>query len=111
MLRLALPERKETEQPETPQPITKSYKAGKPFEGKDTLAGGRDQINRLAELGVARYNDGKFRYVDYDEHYKMLRQHGFEDGRAQEIVKNRMAPVFLRADISPYITRIFADTG
>lgn len=86
-----LPERKETEQPETPQPITKSYKAGKPFEGKDTLAGGRDQINRLAELGVARYNDGKFRYVDYDEHYKMLRQHGFEDGRAQEIVKNRIA--------------------
>ena len=36
-------------------------------------------------------NDGKFRYVDYDEHYKMLRQHGFEDGRAQEIVKNRIA--------------------
>lgn len=86
-----LPERKEPEQPETPQPITKSYKAGKLFEGKDTLAGGRDQINRLAELGVARYNDGKFRYVDYDEHYKMLRQHGFEDGRAQEIVKNRIA--------------------
>ena len=86
-----LPERKETEQPETPQPITKSYKAGKLFEGKDTLAGGRDQINRLAELGVARYNDGKFRYVDYDEHYKMLRQLGFEDGRAQEIVKNRIA--------------------
>ncbi|MEI3549649.1 MAG: hypothetical protein V8R25_03015 [Alphaproteobacteria bacterium] len=86
-----LPEQKETEQPETPQPIIKSPKAGKPFEGKDTLAGGRDQINRLAELGVARYNDGKFRYVDYDEHYKMLRQHGFEDGRAQEIVKNRIA--------------------
>lgn len=86
-----LPERKETEQPETPQPIIKSPKAGKLFEGKDTLAGGRDQINRLAELGVARYNDGKFRYVDYDEHYKMLRQHGFEDGRAQEIVKNRIA--------------------
>lgn len=86
-----LPERKETEQPETPQPITKSYKAGMSFEGKDTLAGSRDQINRLAELGVARYNDGKFRYVDYDEHYKMLRQHGFEDGRAQEIVKNRIA--------------------
>ena len=86
-----LPERKETEQPETPQPIAKSYKAGKLFEGKDTLAGGRDQINRLAELGVARYNDGKFRYVDYDEHYKMLRQLGFEDGRAQEIVKNRIA--------------------
>ena len=86
-----LPERKETEQPETPQPITKSYKAGKLFEGKDTLAGGRDQINRLAEPGVARYNDGKFRYVDYDEHYKMLRQLGFEDGRAQEIVKNRIA--------------------
>lgn len=86
-----LPEQKETEQPETPQPIIKSPKAGKLFEGKDTLAGGRDQINRLAELGVARYNDGKFRYVDYDEHYKMLRQHGFEDGRAQEIVKNRIA--------------------
>lgn len=86
-----LPEQKETEQPETLQPIIKSPKAGKPFEGKDTLAGGRDQINRLAELGVARYNDGKFRYVDYDEHYKMLRQHGFEDGRAQEIVKNRIA--------------------
>lgn len=86
-----LPERKETEQPETPQPITKSYKAGMSFEGKDTLAGSRDQINRLAELGVARYNDGKFRYVDYDEHYKMLRQLGFEDGRAQEIVKNRIA--------------------
>ena len=86
-----LPERKETEQPETPQPITKSYKAGMSFEGKDTLAGSHDQINRLAELGVARYNDGKFRYVDYDEHYKMLRQHGFEDGRAQEIVKNRIA--------------------
>lgn len=86
-----LPERKETEQPETPQPITKSYKAGMLFEGKDTLAGSRDQINRLAELGVARYNDGKFRYVDYDEHYKMLRQLGFEDGRAQEIVKNRIA--------------------
>lgn len=86
-----LPERKETEQPETPQPIIKSPKAGKLFEGKDTLAGGRDQINRLAELGVARYNDGKFRYVDYDEHYKMLRQLGFEDGRAQEIVKNRIA--------------------
>ena len=61
------------------------------FEGKDTLAGSHDQINRLAELGVARYNDGKFRYVDYDEHYKMLRQLGFEDGRAQEIVKNRIA--------------------
>lgn len=86
-----LPERKETEQPETPQPITKSYKAGMSFEGKDTLAGSHDQINRLAELGVARYNDGKFRYVDYDEHYKMLRQLGFEDGRAQEIVKNRIA--------------------
>lgn len=86
-----LPEQKETEQPETPQPIIKSPKAGKLFEGKDTLAGGRDQINRLAELGVARYNDGKFRYVDYDEHYKMLRQHGFEDDRAQEIVKNRIA--------------------
>lgn len=86
-----LPEQKETEQPETPQPIIKSPKVGKLFEGKDTLAGGRDQINRLAELGVARYNDGKFRYVDYDEHYKMLRQHGFEDGRAQEIVKNRIA--------------------
>ena len=86
-----LPERKETEQPETPQPITKSYKAGMSFEGKDTLAGSRDQINRLAELGVARYNDGKFRYVDYDQHYKMLRQLGFEDGRAQEIVKNRIA--------------------
>ena len=86
-----LPERKETEQPETPQPITKSYKAGMSFEGKDTLAGSCDQINRLAELGVARYNDGKFRYVDYDEHYKMLRQLGFEDGRAQEIVKNRIA--------------------
>lgn len=86
-----LPERKETEQPETPQPITKSYKAGISFEGKDTLAGSHDQINRLAELGVARYNDGKFRYVDYDEHYKMLRQLGFEDGRAQEIVKNRIA--------------------
>lgn len=86
-----LPERKETEQPGTPQPITKSYKAGLSFKGKDTLAGGRDQINRLAELGVARYDDGKFRYVDYDEHYKMLRQLGFEDGRAQEIVKNRIA--------------------
>ena len=86
-----LPEQKETEQPETPQPIIKSPKAGKLFEGKDTLAGGRAQMNRLAELGVARYNDGKFRYVDYDEHYKMLRQHGFEDGRAQEIVKNRIA--------------------
>lgn len=86
-----LPEQKETEQPETPQPIIKSPKAGKLFEGKDTLAGSRDQINRLAELGVARYNDGKFRYVDYDEHYKMLRQLGFEDGRAQEIVKNRIA--------------------
>lgn len=86
-----LPEQKETEQPETPQPITKSYKAGMSFEGKDTLAGSHDQINRLAELGVARYNDGKFRYVDYDEHYKMLRQLGFEDGRAQEIVKNRIA--------------------
>ena len=86
-----LPEQKETEQPETPQPIIKSPKAGKLFEGKDTLAGGHDQINRLAELGVARYNDGKFRYVDYDEHYKMLRQLGFEDGRAQEIVKNRIA--------------------
>ena len=84
-----LPEQKETEQPETPQPITKSYKAGMSFE--DTLAGSHDQINRLAELGVARYNDGKFRYVDYDEHYKMLRQLGFEDGRAQEIVKNRIA--------------------
>lgn len=76
---------------ENPQPITKSYKAGMSFEGKDTLAGSHDQINRLAELGVARYNDGKFRYVDYDEHYKMLRQLGFEDGRAQEIVKNRIA--------------------
>lgn len=86
-----LPERKETEQPETPQPIIKSPKAGMSFEGKDTLAGSHDQINRLAELGVARYNDGKFRYVDYDEHYKMLRQLGFEDGRAQEIVKNRIA--------------------
>lgn len=86
-----LPERKETEQPETPQPIIKSPKAGMSFEGKDTLAGSHDQINRLAELGVARYNDGKFRYVDYDEHYKMLGQLGFEDGRAQEIVKNRIA--------------------
>lgn len=86
-----LPEQKETEQPETPQPIIKSPKAGMSFEGKDTLAGSHDQINRLAELGVARYNDGKFRYVDYDEHYKMLRQLGFEDGRAQEIVKNRIA--------------------
>lgn len=35
-----LPEQKETEQPETPQPIIKSPKAGKLFEGKDTLAGG-----------------------------------------------------------------------
>ncbi len=86
-----LPERKETEHTETPQPITKSYKVGMLFEGKDTLAGSHDQINRLAELGVARYNDGKFRYVNYDEHYKMLRQLGFEDGRAQEIVNNRIA--------------------
>ena len=86
-----LPERKETEHTETPQPITKSYKVGMLFEGKDTLAGSHDQINRLAELGVARYTDGKFRYVNYDEHYKMLRQLGFEDGRAQEIVNNRIA--------------------
>ena len=83
------PEKKKAEPQPEPQPL-KSYKAGKLFDGKDTLAGGRDQINRLAELGVARYNDGKFRYVDYDEHYKMLRQRGFEDGRAQEIVKNRI---------------------
>ena len=86
-----LPEDKTTEQPETPQPVMKSYKAGKLFEGKDTLAGGRDQINRLAELGVARYGDGKFRYVDYDEHYKMLKKLGFEDGKAQDIVKTRIA--------------------
>lgn len=84
-------EPKETEQPETPQPIIKSYKAGKLFDGADTLAGGRDQINRLAELGVARFEDGKFRYVDYNEHYRMLRKLGFEDDRAQGIVKSRIA--------------------
>ena len=86
-----LPEQKETEQPETPQPIIKSPKAGKLFEGKDTLAGGRDQINRLTVLGVAPYDDGKFRYVDYDEHYKLLLDIKFTEEQAQEIVKNRIA--------------------
>ena len=83
-------ETSEREQPQPePQPL-KSYKAGKLFDGKDTLAGGRDQINRLAELGVVKHTDGKFRYVDYDEHYKMLRKLGFEDNRAQEVVKGRI---------------------
>lgn len=83
-------ETSEQEQPQPePQPL-KSYKAGKLFDGKDTLAGGRDQINRLAELGVVKHTDGKFRYVDYDEHYKMLRKLGFEDNRAQEVVKGRI---------------------
>ena len=84
------PEEEKTEPaPEPKQPT--SYKAGKPFEGKDTLAGGRDQINRLAELGVVQHSDGKFRYVDYGEHYKILRKLGYEDARAQEVVNNRIA--------------------
>ena len=77
-------------EPTEPKQLT-SYKAGKPFDGKDTLAGGRDQINRLAELGVVQHSDGKFRYVDYGEHYKILRKLGYEDARAQEVVNNRIA--------------------
>lgn len=86
-----LPEQKETEQPETPQPIIKSPKAGKLFEGKDTVASSHDQVNRLTVLGVAPYDDGKFRYVDYDEHYKLLLDIEFTEEQAQEIVKNRIA--------------------
>ena len=87
--------RNEEAEPITPEPEPEpkqptSYKVGKPFEGKDTLAGGRDQINRLAELGVVQHSDGKFRYVDYGEHYKILRKLGYEDARAQEIVNNRV---------------------
>lgn len=86
-----LPEQKETEQPETPQPIIKSPKAGKLFEGKDTVASSHDQVNRLTVRGVAPYDDGKFRYVDYDEHYKLLLDIEFTEEQAQEIVKNRIA--------------------
>ena len=84
------PEKKKAEPEPTESKQPTSYKVGMPYNGKDTLAGGRDQINRLAELGVVQHSDGKFRYVDYGEHYKILRKLGYEDTRAQEIVNNRI---------------------
>ncbi len=83
------PVEEEKVEPTEPKQPT-SPKVGKTYNGKDTLAGGRDQINRLAVEGVVQHSDGKFRYVDYGDHYKILRKLGYEDTRAQEIVNNRI---------------------
>ena len=84
--------KEEQEPKEVPHTNPKSFKVGKPFEGQDTLTGARDQIYRLAEIGVFQHDDGKFRYVDYDQQYKMLlKMDGYTAEKAQEIVNNRIA--------------------
>lgn len=83
-------EDKKAEPVETPVETLTSPKTGKIFVYKGTQSGYQDMANEAAVKGAFRFDDGVYRYVDYNEQYLNMRKIGFSDADARKYVQIRV---------------------